>query len=330
MRIVFLGSPAFALPTLQALIDSPHDVVAVITQPDRPAGRGHAPAAPPVKTLALSHGLTVLQPERVSESSVVEQIRALEPDVMIVAAFGQILRQRLLDVPRRGSLNVHASLLPKHRGATPITAAILAGDEVTGVTIMEVVRALDAGAMVAHAVEPISPFDTTGTLEPRLAAAGARLLLEVLEPWADGRITPVPQDDAASTYVPMLKREEAAIDWTLPAVEIWRRVRAFNPWPVAYTTSPLGELRILEAWPLSGNSGQPPGTVLGIEPLPPEAQAPSESRPAPTFSVQTGEGRLAVVKLQRPGRNAMTGAEFLRGQRKLPGQRLGETETAGS
>ena len=330
MRIVFLGSPTFALPTLQALIDSPHEVVAVITQPDRPAGRGHEHAAPPVKTLALSQGLTVLQPERVSEPSVVDQIRALEPDVMIVAAYGQILRQRLLDVPKRGSLNVHASLLPKHRGATPITAAILAGDEITGVTIMEVVRALDAGAMVAKAVEPISPFDTTGTLEPRIAAAGARLLIEVLEPWADGRITPVPQEDALSTYVPMLKREEAAIDWTLPAVEIWRRVRAFNPWPVAYMASPIGDLRILEAWPLSGDSGQAPGTVLDVEPLPPEAQPPSESKPMPTFSVQTGDGRLAIARIQRPGRHPLSGDEFLRGQRKLVGQRLGETKTAGS
>ncbi len=322
MRIVFLGSPAFALPTLQALIDSPHDVVAVVTQPDRPAGRGHAPSPPPVKTLALAHGLTVLQPEKVSDPAVVEQIRALEPDVMIVAAYGQILRQRLLDVPKRGSLNVHASLLPKHRGATPITAAILAGDEVTGVTIMEVVRALDAGAMVAHANEPISPFDTTGTLEPRIAAAGARLLLEVLQPWADGDLVATPQDDAASTYVPMMKRKEAEIDWALPAVELWRRVRAFNPWPVAYTASPIGELRILEAWPLTGNSHKLPGTVLDIEPLPEEARRPGAEDMEPTFSVQTGEGRLAIVRLQRQGRNPLSGAEFLRGQGRLVGQRL--------
>lgn len=329
MRIVFLGSPAFALPALQALIESTHEVVAVVTQPDRPAGRGHTLAPPPVKTLALRHRLSVLQPERISEPEAVQQIRELEPDAMVVAAYGQILRQRLLDVPKRGSLNVHASLLPRHRGAAPIPAAILAGDEVTGVTIMEVVRALDAGPMVARAVEPISPFDTAGTLEPRIAAAGAMLLMEVLEPWADGRITPARQDEALSTYVPVLKREQAFIDWTLSAVAIWRQVRAFNPWPVAYTNSSAGELRILEAWPLPGDSGKPPGTVLDVEALPDEATPPSESSTGPTFSVQAGAGRLAIIRLQRPGGKPLKGADFLRGQRDIAGRRLGEEKTAG-
>ena len=318
MRVVLLGSPAFALPSLQGLIDSEHEVVAVVTQPDRPAGRGHATVSPPVKELALAHGLTVMQPERVSEPGPVEALRALSPDVLIVAAYGQILRQRLLDVPKRGSLNVHASLLPRWRGATPIAAAIMAGDAVTGVTIMEVVRALDAGPMVAAVEEPISDHDTTGSLEPRLAAKGARLLLEVLEPWARGDLPAVPQDDALATYIPMLKREDARLDWSLPAVDLWRRVRAFDPWPIAYTTWQGADLRILEAWPLPGNSGTELGTVLEAEALPPESGATGQ-----TFSVQTGEGRLAVLRLQSAGKRAMGGIEFLHGQHGFVSSRLG-------
>ena len=307
MRIIFLGSPAFALPTLQALIHSPHEVIAVVTQPDRPAGRGHAPAPPPVKTVALANGLRVLQPERVSEPEVVEQLRALEPDVAIVAAYGQILRQRFLDLPKRGSLNVHASLLPRHRGASPIAAAILAGDAVTGVTIMEVVRALDAGPMVAKVVVPILDGDTTGSLETRLAEAGAKKLIEVLEPWALGEITPEAQDESLATYAPMLKREDALIDWSRPAVEIWRQVRAFNPWPIAYTSWRNEQLRVLEASPLDTNKGEPIGTVV------PEREG---------FAVQTGEGLLVLSQLQLAGKRALSSDVFLRGQRDFVGARL--------
>jgi methionyl-tRNA formyltransferase len=182
---------------------------------------------------------------------------------------------------------------------------------------MEVVRALDAGPVVSMTELPISPFDTTGTLEPRLALAGARLLVEVLEPWADRRLVATPQDDALSTYAPMLKREDALLDWSRPAVELWRRVRAFNPWPVAYTTWQGAELRILDAWPLADDSGLAPGTVLAAAPLPAEARSNEAA-----FSVQTGDGRLAVVRLQRPGKRPLSGAEFLRGQRDFAGARL--------
>jgi len=186
MRTVFFGSPDFAVATLRALLDAGREVVAVVTQPDRPAGRGHALLPPPVKVLAQEYGLPVLQPGRVSDPEPVEELRAFKPDVFIVAAYGQILRQRVLDLPSRGTLNVHASLLPRHRGASPIAAAILAGDGQTGVTIMEMVRALDAGPMVARVELPISPFDTTGSLEPRLAKAGAQLLIETLDGWYEG------------------------------------------------------------------------------------------------------------------------------------------------
>jgi methionyl-tRNA formyltransferase len=318
MRIVFFGSPEFALPSLEALLVSRHDVVAVVSQPDRPAGRGHTATAPPVKLLAQSRGLPVLQPEKVSDSESVEALRALEPDAFVVAAYGQILRQRLLDVPSRGILNVHASLLPRHRGASPIAAAILAGDEMTGVTLMEMVRALDAGPMVTRVEVPISPHDTTGTLEPRLASAGAALLAESLDAWASGQMTATPQDDSLVTYAPQIKRSDALLDWSLPAVELWRRVRAFNPWPVAYTHWRSEEVRILEAWPLTHDSGEIPGTVLPASSLPPEADDPEA-----TFSVATAMGSLAVRRLQRSGKRSLSGAEFLRGQRDFVGETLG-------
>jgi methionyl-tRNA formyltransferase len=319
MRIVFFGSPDFALPSLEALLALAHEVVAVVSQPDRPAGRGHTATPPPVKRLALARGLPVLQPEKVSDPESVATLSALEPDVFVVAAYGQILRQRLLDVPRRGILNVHASLLPRWRGASPIAAAILAGDEVTGVTLMEMVRALDAGPMVARIEMAISPHDTTGTLEPRLAEAGAALLAESFDPWASGQLSPVPQDESLVTYAPQLTRADALIDWSQPAVEVWRRIRALNPWPVAHTRWRGQELRIHEAWPLSHDSGELPGTVLPPTSLPPEADDPQV-----TFAVATGAGSLAIRHLQRPGKRALSGAEFLRGQRDFVGERLAE------
>jgi methionyl-tRNA formyltransferase len=319
VRIVFFGSPEFALPSLDALIASKHEVVAVVSQPDRPAGRGHAATPPPVKTAALAHGLTVLQPEKVSDPESLAAIRALAPDAFVVAAYGQILRQRLLDVPPRSTLNVHASLLPRWRGASPVAAAIMAGDERTGVTLMQMVRALDAGPMLARVELPISPQDTTGTLEPRLAAAGATLLAGSLDAWLAGELPATPQDESEVTYAPQIKRTDALLDWSLPAVSLWRRVRAFHPWPVAYTRWRGEELRIHAAWPLDAESGQPPGTVLPPSTLPAEAGDPEA-----TFSVQAGRGALAIRRLQRPGRREVSGAEFLRGQRDFAGSRLGE------
>jgi methionyl-tRNA formyltransferase len=320
MRIVFFGSPEFALPSLEALLETEHDVVAVVTQPDRPAGRGHASTPPPVKITAEGRGVRVFQPQNVSDAVSVEELQNLEPDIFVVAAYGQILRQRLLDVPQRGSLNVHSSLLPKHRGAAPVQAAILAGDDVTGVTIMEVVRALDAGPIVAQAEELISPHDTAGTLEPKLARAGARLLTDVLNPWAEGSLQGQPQDESLVTYAPQTKRDNAKLDWSMAAMDLWRRVRAFNPWPMAFTTWHGEELRILEAWPLERNSGAEPGTVLPTQRLPQEVGDEATE----TFVVQTGSGRLAIRQLQRPGRRSLSGPEFLRGQRDLIGSRFGE------
>ena len=319
MRIVFFGSPEFAVPGLDALLDAGHEVVAVVSQPDRPAGRGHGNTPPPVKVAAVSRALTVLQPAKVSDPEPVQALTALGAEVFVVAAYGQILRQRVLDIPSRGCLNVHASLLPRHRGASPIAAAILAGDAVTGVTIMEMVRALDAGPMVARVEEPISPFDTTGSLEARLAHRGAELLTGVIEEWASGRLVATPQDESLVTYAPQIARADALLDWSLPAVELWRQVRAYQPWPVAFTRFGDQELRIHEAWPLDGAESGEPGTVLPVRALPSEARAAGEE----TFAVQTGDGLLAVRRVQKPGGRSMTGLDFLRGQRDFVGAKLG-------
>ena len=291
----------------------------MVTQPDRPAGRGHAPAPPPVKVAALEHGLTVLQPENVSAPESVEQLQALAPDVLVVAAYGQILRQRLLDVPTRGSLNVHASLLPRHRGASPIAAAILAGDEVTGVTVMEVVRALDAGPMVARVEEPISPFDTTGSLEQRLSLAGGELLASTLDGWAAGEIV----RSAAGRRAGDLRA--AAQARGCPARLVAARGRPLAPGarlqPLAGRLHAVARRRAAHPGSLAAGGRQRSAS-------PARCSRASDCRPRrrpseATFSVQTGSGRLAIVRLQRPGRKPLSGAEFLRGQRDFVGTKLG-------
>jgi methionyl-tRNA formyltransferase len=318
MRLAFMGSPAFAVPTLRRLVESEHEVVAVYTQPDRQAGRGRTLTPPPAKEWALAHGLTVRQPRRVSAPDAVEELAALEPDCIVIAAYGQILKQPVLDVPPRHVLNVHASLLPRHRGAAPIAAAILAGDAETGVTIMQVELALDSGPILAARAVPITDHDTTGSLTERLAEAGADLLMEVLPDWLSGTLEPRLQDDSLATYAPPVQKEDALIDWSLSAVEIWRRVRAYSPWPVAFTTLRDQQLRILEAWPLAGDAGDGPGAVVPC-PSPAGESVAAEA----AFAVQTGEGLLAVLRVQRAGRRAMTSADFLRGERDLMGRRLG-------
>jgi methionyl-tRNA formyltransferase len=265
--------------------------------------------------LALEHALPVLQPESVNAPEPLAAVRALEPDALVIAAFGQLLKQPLLDVPRRGSLNVHASLLPKCRGAAPVAGAILAGEDETGVTIMEVELALDAGPVVAQRSLAIEPEDTTGSLTEKISEVGAELLMEVLPRWGRREMTAVPQDGALATLTKPVRRTDAAIDWTLPAIDIWRRVRAYNPWPIATTTVQGTPLRILGAWPLTMEGTAQPGTVLA---LPVASGAPADAR----FAVRCGSGSLAVVRAQRPGRRAVSGAELLRGWRDLIGQRL--------
>lgn len=313
MRIVFMGSPEFALPTLQALIDSEHTIVGVFTQPDKPIGRGRKLAQPPVKALAESHGLPVLQPRSISSPRSVDQLRELRPDIGIIAAYGQILKQPVLDVPPMGILNVHASLLPRWRGAAPIPAAILAGDAETGATIMRVVLALDAGPILASTPVPISDVDTTATLTPKVAEAGARLLLKTLPVYERGDINAIEQDDARSTYAPQLEKSDGRIDWAAESAhQIWRKVRAYNPWPMAHTTIDGQPLRILECLPLEDVS-------MGAGRV-----APRESSEDPRIGFRVGAalGALGVVTVQPSGRAAMAGAAFIRGRRGLIGQRL--------
>jgi methionyl-tRNA formyltransferase len=231
---------------------------------------------------------------------------------MVVVAYGQILRQAVLDIPPRGVINVHASLLPKYRGASPIAAAILAGDEETGVSIMLMDAGMDTGPVLAQRREPISPEDTTGSLSERLAVIGANLLSETLPRWLAGEIDPQPQDGSQATVTRLIRKEDGAIDWTLPANDIWRRVRAYNPWPGAHTALDGEQITIWRAWPAAAALGDPPGTIV---------PAPVET-PEAAFAVQAGEGMLAVLELQRAGRRAVTSAEFLRGAPELIGKRL--------
>ncbi len=316
MRIVFMGSPQFALPAIERLIESDHELLAVVTQPDRPAGRGRSLRLPPVSELARAHGLPILQPPRVNAQESLDALRALQPEAIVIVAYGQILKQPLLDIPSRGLLNVHASLLPRHRGAAPATAALLAGDAETGVTILEVVLALDAGPMLARRSLAISDTDTTGSLNEKLAPLSAELLIETLPAWERGELTPQPQDEALTTYAPTVRREDAIIDWSLPAADVWRRVRAYSPWPGATTSFDGEPLRILEAWPLDMRVDVDSGVVL---PLPDGGGVPAGAG----FAVGCGEGALAVVRAQRAGKRALSGEELLRGARGLLGNRLG-------
>jgi methionyl-tRNA formyltransferase len=320
MRVVFMGTPEFALPTLRALVEGGYSIVGVYTRPDRLAGRALTP--PAVKTAALDCGLPVFQPPGLRRPEAVEELASLKPDVIVACAFGAILRQSVLDIPAKGALNIHPSLLPRHRGASPIAAAILAGDEQTGVTIMLIDPGMDTGPILSQRAIPISPWDTRGSLGERLAEVGAELLLEVLPRWLASESSCGWGCISLASQAPLLRKEDGVIDWNLPAVDIWRRVRAFNPWPGAFTTLAGQTLLIWEAWPLSAGGVGEPGTVLSLtaeqrQMLPPEVGEKE------TLAVQTGEGLLAVLRLQRAGRRSLTAAEFMRGQRDLFGRRLG-------
>lgn len=314
--IVFMGTPAFAVPTLQAMIDAGWPIAAVICQPDKPAGRGQKLTPPPVKELALAHGLPVHQPERVRRNpEFLETLRALSPALLVVVAYGKILPQEVLDVPRHGCLNVHASLLPQYRGAAPIQWSIIRGETVTGVTLMRMDAGMDTGDMLATAELPIQPDDTTATLSPRLAEVGARLAVERIPDWLDGRLTPVAQDHERATMAPMLSKETGHLDWQRPAKELHDLIRGVTPWPGA-TTSLFGEpLKVLAAHPTSGRGT--PGTLVELA--------------ADGWHVATGEGVLVLEVVQLPGKPARPAADVARGLRNLEaGMMLGQpAEAAG-
>ena len=314
MRVVFMGTPEFAVTPLEHLLLNRYEVVAVYTRPDRPAGRGRHLVSPPVKTLAENWRLPVLQPPNLVEAAVVAELAEYRPDVIVVAAFGQILPPAVLALPRHGCLNIHPSLLPRHRGASPVVSAILAGNEFTGVSIMLLDSGLDTGPVLVRAQIAIAAGDTTGSLNGKLARVSAGLLQEVLQRWPRGEITPQPQDEAGASYGGVITSEQGEIDWSLPAVDIWCRVRAFQPWPGCYTRWRGRQLKIIEAVPLPDASAVGVGRVVALPPV--------VGRPGVAFGVGSGRGVLGIGRVQMAGKRPVSAAEFLRGQRQLIGATL--------
>ncbi len=314
MRIVFMGTPEFALPSLKTLTEMPVELVGVFTQPDRPAGRGHKLESPPVKLLAEAHGIPVFQFEKVRKQAGLDAMRALKPDLVVTAAFGQILSQKLLDVPKLGTINVHASLLPRHRGAAPINWAIIMGEKTTGVTTMLTNAGLDTGDILLRRETDILPGETAGELTARLSELGAELLKTTIEEYAAGRLAPTPQDEALMSYEPMLAKETGKIDWTMPAERIGNLVRGVDPWPGAYTVMDGQTLKIWKARKSEAESAFcVPGQVL--------AASAREG-----FTVACGDGALEIIQLQLPGGKRMDAKAYLSGKKIQPGTILGEKD----
>jgi len=310
LRVVFLGTPEFAGPSLQALLDEA-DVLAVITQPDRPKGRGRQVTAPPVAEVANAKGLRLLQPARLRSPEVIETLRALAPDLNVTVAYGKIIPREVLELPRLGSINVHPSLLPKYRGASPIVSAILNGETETGVTIMYQSMELDAGDLILQHRVPIAPEDTARMLEGRLARLGADALVEALRLIAAGRAPRIPQDHAAATYAGKLEKEHGRIDWTKPARELVNLIRAMDPWPSAYTTHRGQLLKVWRAAVTDESRAEEPGTVLDV-------------RPGEGILVAAGQGAVRLLEVQPEDRRRMSADEYARGARLRPGERLAE------
>jgi methionyl-tRNA formyltransferase len=303
-RIVFMGSPDFAVPALQALAGlggsqtRPYNIVGVVTQPDRPSGRGMTLTSPAIKVKAQELDIPVIQPEKLKQPEALQQLQAWNPDLIVVAAFGQILRANVLDLPRYGCLNIHASLLPRHRGAAPIQAAILAGDAETGITIMKMDAGLDTGPMLRQRAIPIEVDDTGGSLFGKLSKLGGELLLETIPDYVSGKLTPQPQPEAGVTYFGMIKKEDGSLDFTRPAVELERRIRAFHPWPGTYMFWNDAPLKIHKAHVKPGK------TETG-------KQVVADGFPA----VGTAEGLIVFDELQPAGKKSMPGKAFLAGAR---------------
>ncbi|MCI7210499.1 MAG: methionyl-tRNA formyltransferase [Butyricicoccus sp.] len=307
MRIVFMGTPDFAVPSLQALIDAGHDVCAVYTQPDKPQGRKQILTAPPVKTLALEHDIPVFQPNTLKNEDEQARLRELAPEVIIVVAYGKLLPKAVLDIPPHGCINVHGSLLPRWRGAAPIQWAVIAGDEMAGVTTMQMAEGLDTGDMLLTYETKVGEKETAGELFDRLAQSGAELLTQTLVKLDE--ITPRPQDDAQSCYAHMLDKQMAVIDWSKSAHEIDCLIRGLNPWPIALTTLSGERLKVFAAEKAAGNGE--PGTVL-------------EADPKKGLTVACGEGALKLIEIQLVGGKRMKATDFLRGHVIEVGTKLGD------
>lgn len=300
MKILFMGTPDFAVPSLQALINGGHEIVGVFTQPDKPKNRGMKLQPPPVKVLALEHGIPVFQPTKLRDGTALETIQGLAPDLIVVAAYGRILPQEILDYPRLGCINVHSSLLPKYRGSAPIHWAVLNGDRETGVTIMKVVLALDAGDILAQSVTPIDPDETVETLHDRLADLGAKLLVETVVKITDGTVVSTPQQEDLVTHAPMLSRALSAMDFTRPARELHNQVRGLIPWPAAVTELNGVRCKIFSTSVLEETTGKTPGTVLAAD--------------KNGLKLACGGGTvLQINELQADGGKRLKAADYLRG-----------------
>ena len=309
MRLAFAGTPEFAATALEAILAAGHEVALVLTQPDRPAGRGMALTASPVKQLALKHGIPVHQPEKLRTEESRQPLVDAAVDVLVVAAYGIILPQVVLDTPRLGCLNIHASLLPRWRGAAPIHRAIQAGDGETGITIMQMDAGLDTGPMLLEARTPITLDDTTATLHDKLALQGGELIVEALAKLEKGELTPIPQPEAGVTYASKISKAEGAIDWDRDVAEIHQAVRAFNPFPGAASPLEGTLIKIWGAQPATGEGRAEPGTVLAAD--------------ASGILVSCGCGALLLTTLQKPGGKRLPAADFLRGHPIHPGQKFG-------
>lgn len=308
-RIVFMGTPEFAVPSLRALAEGPY-MITVVTQPDRPAGRGGKLTPPAVKVAAEEIGLPIIQPESLRDPAFREQFAALRPRVTVLVAYGEYVAPALLDLPERGSINLHPSLLPRWRGSIPIQAAILAGDPFTGVTVIRMDKGLDTGPIVAQRSVPLSPEETQPELSARLAHLGAELLAEILPRWLEGEIEPTPQDDSQATLTHTLTKEDGLLDWTLPAEVLDRRVRALQPWPGTYTFWNGRLLKVLRARPIAESTDMEPGTVFHL------------SDRKGMLAVQTGSGALQLLQLQMAGKQPMDAASLLAGNPSIVGSTL--------
>jgi methionyl-tRNA formyltransferase len=310
IKIVFMGTPDFSVPILQQIINDGYNVIGVVTQPDRPVGRKKVLTPPPVKVEALKHDIPVFQPEKIRQEDELEKILSLKPDLIVTAAFGQILPNKLLEAPKYGCINVHASLLPELRGGAPIHYAIIQGKQKTGVTIMYMVEKLDAGDILTNIEVPITEEDNVGTLHVKLSAAGSKLLAETLPLLLEGRLTPKPQNNVEATFASNIKREQEKIVWTKTGEEIYNHIRGLNPWPVAFTTLNGQVIKVWRAEKVSGKGGEP-GAILKVE---------SEG-----FTVSTGnETAIKIIELQPSGKTKMMTEQFLRGSKISIGTKLGE------
>ncbi|MBB6443787.1 methionyl-tRNA formyltransferase [Bacillus benzoevorans] len=299
-RVIFMGTPDFSVPILRQMIQDGYEVIAVVTQPDRPVGRKKILTPPPVKVEAIKLGIPVYQPEKISRAEELAPILELNPELVVTAAFGQILPRQLLEAPRFGCINVHASLLPDLRGGAPIHYSIIQGKEKTGVTIMYMAEKLDAGDMLTQIEVPILENDNVGTLHDKLSAAGAKLLAETIPPLLEGRLSPIPQVEEQATYAPNIKREQEKIDWAQDGETLYNQIRGLNPWPVAYTTFNGNVMKIWQAVKADIGTSSEPGTIIKIEP--------------DGFTVATGnKTALKVIELQPSGKKKMTAEQYLRG-----------------